>query len=294
MRNGMRRKTCQMEENSEPQKNCQDTSPKMDCRKERESEGKFNLCCRISCVYQLLFLTFQFHSCSRRNSNSSSASSQCEKFTTYKVFRYCQRVSQMRRIFESSLTEAKWKIDSNHQSKAASREILTCCKKSPARTEEERFKIIVNFSIWQILLFHFLYAMRKKKRWWWWRRWQQVLNSLASMNLLKDLTTWNENEWGRDSSAEGKKIRKKSQIWNHINDSTILNRLTLLESDAFDLFQLHKEKRDEKIIIYSSESLLYKSASSTSSLEWATNYLHRHCHHHPSLGLCTATISALN
>lgn len=130
---------------------------------ERESEGKFNLCCRISCVYQLLFLTFQFHSCSRRNSNSSSASSQCEKFTTYKVFRYCQRVSQMRRIFESSLTEAKWKIDSNHQSKAAAREILTCCKKSPARTEEERFKIIVNFSIWQILLFHFLYENRKKE-----------------------------------------------------------------------------------------------------------------------------------
>lgn len=68
---------------------------------------------------------------------------------------------------------------------------------------------------------------------------------------------------------------------------------TLLEFDALDLFQQHKE-RDEKIIIYSSESLLYKSASSTSSLEWATNYLHRHRHHHPSLGLCTATISALN
>lgn len=121
-KSGMRRKTCQMEENSEPQKNCQDTSPKMDCQKERE-RGKIQFVLPdFVCISTFIsHISIPFMLERKRNSNSSSASSQCEKFTIYNVFRYCQRVSQMRRIFESSLTEAKWKIDSNHQSKGSSK-----------------------------------------------------------------------------------------------------------------------------------------------------------------------------
>lgn len=139
-RRGGKRKSCRMEENvSAPCGNFAKTS--IYFWDELLGKRKFNLCCGF-CVYKIyshISISFMLQKFWKQQRNV--------KFT--KCFWYSNAgfasqvwVKQNEKLTETINPE---KRDSNN-----------FAVKSLRGTEKKRFKIIVNFSIWQILLFHFM------------------------------------------------------------------------------------------------------------------------------------------